>query len=190
VVPDTNAVLTAAVFNIDQNNGLFYQVVDGINTQVQRGRLRSRGVELEAVASLNNGMSFTAAYSYTDLRIKEGTEGTVGNAVSSVPFNLASAWAYYAPQEGDLFHGLLIGGGVRYIGRSYGDDTNTIINDARVLFDAVLGFDLKAIGPQYDGFRLQVNASNIFNRRDTTCTGGYCYIDSGRYVVGTLAYRW
>ena len=190
VVPGTNAMLTAALFNIDQNNGLFYQVVDGINTQVQRGRLRSRGVELEAVASLDNGVSFTAAYSYTDLRIKEGTEGTVGNAVSSVPFHLASAWTYYAPQEGELFHGLLIGAGARYIGRSYGDDTNTITNGARVLFDAVLGFDLSAIGAQYNGFRLQVNASNIFNRRDTTCTGGYCYIDSGRFVVGTLAYRW
>lgn len=190
LLPDTNVMLTAAFFNIDQKNGLFYQVIDGVNTQVQRGKLRSRGVELEAVASLDNGLSLAASYTYTDLRILEGTEGTVGNYVSSVPFHIASLWTNYTVPEDMPLYGLSGGLGARYIGSSYGDDSNTLVNGSRVLFDASLRFDFKAVDPKYDGLSLQVNATNIFDRRDTTCTSGYCYLDTGRAVIGSLRYTW
>ncbi|WP_159994353.1 TonB-dependent siderophore receptor, partial [Roseomonas sp. 18066] len=190
LVPGANAVLTAALFDIDQRNGIFYEVINGLNTQVQRGRLRSRGVELEAVASLDAGLSVAASYTYTELRILEGNAATERNIVSSVPFHMASLWTHWTAQEGERLHGLRLGGGLRYIGRSYGDDTNTLTNSARLLVDASIGFDLGAIAPTYDGLRVQVNASNLLNRRDTTCTGGYCYLDPGRFVLGALSYSW
>ncbi|MDP9588867.1 UNVERIFIED_ORG: iron complex outermembrane receptor protein [Shinella zoogloeoides] len=190
LLPDDNAMITSSLFNIDQDNGLFYEVINGINTQVQRGKLRSRGVELEAVASLDDGLSLAASYTYTDLRIREGNAATKGNFVSSVPFNMASLWVHYAMPEDTPLHGLGLGAGVRFIGSSYGDDTNTLINGARALVDASVSFDFKAINPEFDGLSLQVNATNLFNRRDTTCTGGYCYLDTGRSVLGTLRYTW
>nr|WP_237351638.1 TonB-dependent siderophore receptor [Rhizobium sp. ACO-34A] len=189
-LPDTNVMLSASVFNIDQRNGLFYTVIDGINTQVQRGKLRSQGVELEAVASLDNGLSFAASYTYTDLRILEGTAGTVDNFVSSVPFNMASLWAHYQLPEGTPLYGFGVGAGARFIGTSYGDDKNSIVNGSRVLFDASLSYDFAAVDQKYEGLSLQVNATNVFNRRDTTCTSGYCYLDPGRTVIGTLKYTW
>lgn len=190
LVPDTNVLLTAAAFNIDQDNGLFWEVINSVNTQVQRGKLRSRGFELEASASFDNGLSLTAAYSYTNLKIREGTTGTVGNYVSSTPFHLASLWADYKLPENSAASGLGLGFGARYIGSSYGNDENTIRNASRVLFDAALSYDFAASDKKYDGLSLQVNATNLFDKRDVTCSSNYCYRDQGRAVIGSLRYTW
>ncbi|MBP2236812.1 iron complex outermembrane receptor protein [Sinorhizobium kostiense] len=190
LLSDYNVLLTAALFNIDQKNGIFWDVVNTVNTQVQRGKLRSRGFELEATTSLENGLSLTAAYSYTNLKILEGSAGTVGNYVSSTPFHLASIWADYTMPEDSVAEGLGFGFGARYIGSSYGDDTNTLKNDSRVLFDASVHYDFAAIDKKYEGLRLQVNATNLFDRRDITCTSNYCYRDQGRTVIGSLRYNW
>jgi len=189
LLPNANVMLTAAVFNIDQENGLFYEVINGVNTQVQRGKLRSQGVELEAVASLDNGLSLSGSYTYTDLKILEGPSTTVGKYVSSVPFHTAALWANYKLPAG-AFYGFSVGGGTRLIGTSYGDDQNTIVNSARVLIDASLRYDLAALDPKLKGTSLQVNATNVFDRRDTTCTSGYCYLDPGRTVIASLKYNW
>lgn len=190
LVPDANAVISAAVFNIDQKNGLFYEVIGGVNTQVQRGKLRSRGLELEAVASLDNGVSLSGSYTYTDLKIVEGPAANVGKTVSSVPFHMASLWVHYQMPEDTALAGLSVGAGVRLQGESYGNDANTLTNSARAIVDASLAYDFAAIDPAYKGLKLQVNATNLFNRQDTTCTGGYCYFDPGRSVIGSLKYSW
>jgi len=190
LTPDERLMVTAAVFNVDQKNGLFYEVIDGVNTQVQRGKLRSRGVELEATASLGSGLSFTGAYSYTELKIREGTPGTVGNFVSGVPKHLASAWLHYALPEDTVFAGFAVGFGARYVGSNFGDDINSLKNNDRVLFDASASYDLGALSPKLDGLALQVNAVNLADRRDQTCTSGYCYLDPGRSVIGSLKFNW
>jgi iron complex outermembrane recepter protein len=196
LVPDTNLMLTAALFNIDQKNAVFWDVVDSANLQVQRGQQRSRGFELEATASLDNGLSLTAAYSYTDLKIKEGTTAaagvpsTTGNYVSSTPFHMASVYANYRLPEDTALDGLIVGGGARFVGSSYGNDANTIRNNSRVLFDASLGYDFAAIDEKFKGLQLQVNATNLFDRREVTCTSNYCYRDPGRAVIGSLKYSW
>ncbi|MBB4185427.1 TonB-dependent siderophore receptor [Sinorhizobium terangae] len=190
LLSDYNVLLTAALFNIDQENGVFWEVIGTKNRQVQRGKLRSRGLELEATTSLDNGLSLTAAYSYTNVKILEGAAGTVGNHVSSTPFHLASIWADYTMPEDSVAEGLGFGFGARYIGSSYGDDYNTLKNDARVLFDASVHYDFAAIDKKYEGLQLQVNATNLFDRRDITCTSNYCYRDQGRTVIGSLRYNW
>ena len=190
LVPNANMVVTAALFNVDQDNGLFYEVVSGVNTQVQRGKLRSRGFELEAVASLDNGLSLAGSYTYTNLKILEGPSDTVDNYVSSVPTHMASLWVKYDLPEDSTFKGLSVGAGARYQGRSYGNDQNTLTNGSRVVFDASVSFDFAALDPAYKGLQLQVNAKNLFDRRDTTCTSNYCYLDPGRSVVGSLRYTW
>ena len=190
LTPDERVMVTAAVFNIDQNNGLFYEVINGVNTQVQRGKLRSRGAELEATASLGNGLSLTGAYTYTELKIREGTSGTEGNYVSGVPKHMASGWVHYALPDESVLNGFAFGFGARYIGSNYGDDANTLKNNDRVLFDASASYDLGALMPKLDGVSFQVNATNLANRRDQTCTSGYCYRDPGRSVIGSIRYNW
>ncbi|QRM57965.1 TonB-dependent siderophore receptor (plasmid) [Sinorhizobium sp. BG8] len=190
LLPNANAMLTAALFNIDQDNGIFYEASATGTVPVQRGKLRSRGAELEATASLDNGLSFTAAYSYTELKILRGPAETIGNYVSSVPQHSAALWANYTFDENSSAYGFGVGAGARFIGSSYGDDTNTLRNGSRTFFDASLSYDFAALDKEYAGLKLQVNATNLFDRTDTTCTSGYCYHDAGRSVIGTLRYSW
>ncbi|MDI7861785.1 TonB-dependent siderophore receptor [Rhizobiaceae bacterium n13] len=194
MLPNSNTLLTAALFNINQDNGLYYEVVDlptgPANIQVQRGKLRSRGFEFEAVSSLDNGLSLTASYSYTAMKIVEGPAGTVGNDVSSVPRHMAAIWTDYTLPEDSFANGFGFGAGARYLGKSYGNDTNTVENGSRVLFDAAVHYDFAALDKKYEGLRLQVNATNIFDRRDPVCSAGFCYRDQGRSVIGSLRYSW
>jgi iron complex outermembrane recepter protein len=194
LLPDSNTLLTAALFNIDQTNSLYYEVVNlpsgPANIQVQRGEIRSRGFEFEANTSLDNGLSLIASYTYTQTEILDGPTGTIGNEVSSVPRHMASLWAHYKMPEDGPFNGLGIGAGVRFLGSSYGDDRNTLKNGARALVDAAIDFDFAAIDKDYAGLKLQVNATNLFNRQDAVCSAGYCYRDQGRTVIGSLKYSW
>jgi iron complex outermembrane receptor protein len=194
LLPNSNTMITAALFNINQKNSLYYEVVDlptgPENIQVQRGKVRSRGFELEANTSLDNGLSLIASYTYTDIKITEGPADTVGNYVSSVPRHMASLWADYTLPEDGPAAGLGFGAGARFLGSSFGNDQNTTRNDARVLFDAAAHYDFAAIDKKYEGLRLQVNATNVFNRRDTVCSAGFCYRDQGRAVIGSLKYSW
>ncbi|NRP70392.1 Ferrichrome-iron receptor [Ensifer psoraleae] len=194
LLPNSNTLISAALFNIDQKNGLYYEVVNlpsgPANIQVQRGKLRSRGFEIEANTSLDNGLSLTAAYSYTDMKIIQGPAGTVGNYVSSVPRHMAAIWADYTLPEDGPGAGLGFGAGARFIGSSYGNDANTIRNSGRVLFDAAVHYDFAALDEKYDGLRLQVNATNLFDRREPVCSAGFCYRDQGRTVIGSLRYNW
>lgn len=194
LLPDANTLITAALFNIDQENGLYYEVVNlatgPANIQVQRGKLRSRGFELEASTSLDNGLSLTASYTYTQAEIVEGPAGTVGNDVSSVPRHMASLWTHYDMPEDTALSGLGVGLGVRFSGKSYGSDLNTTENAARAFVDASLDYDLGAINKDYQGVSLQLNASNLFDKRDPVCSAGFCYRDQGRSVIGSLKYTW
>lgn len=189
-LPGYNASLRAAVFNIRQENGVVYEVVDGLNRQVQID-LRSSGFEIEGVASLANGLSLQASYSYNDARIKKLTEETVGNRLTSVPYHMASLWLDYTVQDGPV-RGLGIGGGVRYVGSSLGDNLGrpVIDNKARTFVDASLRYDLENLSPQLKGLRVQVNATNLLDEVQQTCTAGYCYFDEGRKVIASLRYRW
>jgi iron complex outermembrane receptor protein len=194
LLPNSNTMITAALFNIDQKNSLYYEVVNlptgPENIQVQRGKVRSRGFELEANTSLDNGLSLIASYTYTDIKITEGPADTVGNYVSSVPRHMASLWADYTMPEDGPAAGLGFGAGARFLGSSFGNDQNTTRNSARVLFDAAAHYDFAAIDKKYEGLRLQVNATNVFDRRDAVCSAGFCYRDQGRAVIGSLKYSW
>ncbi|TCN29454.1 TonB-dependent siderophore receptor [Sinorhizobium americanum] len=188
-LPDHNALITASLFNIDQENASVWETSSGTNLLRQLD-LRSRGFELEASASLDNGLSLIAAYSYNDVKITKLTAETVGNQLNSTPYHTFSLWADYEFQSG-MLEGLGMGAGVRYLGSSFGDNQHTPVldNEARTFVDASLRYDLGKLNPSMDGVRLQVNATNLLDEVKQICTTGFCYFDEGRKVVGSLRYR-
>ncbi|MFD1985626.1 TonB-dependent siderophore receptor [Mesorhizobium newzealandense] len=184
---DHNAIVSAALFDIDQKDGVVFDASTGINKQRQLD-LNSRGVELEANASLDNGFSFIASYTYLRVRIERGAEETAGKELSATPNHILSLWGHYQFENGTL-EGLGLGAGVRVAGSSYGDDTNTFKNDARAFVDASLSYDFGTRNPKLEGVKLQVNAKNLFDIRQTICSAGYCYRDEGRSLFASLRYR-
>ncbi|MER8465162.1 TonB-dependent siderophore receptor [Mesorhizobium sp. M1396] len=186
-IPNYNATVSAALFDIDQKDGVVFDASTGINKQRQLD-LNSRGIELEASASLDNGFSFIASYTYLRVRIEQGAEGTDGKELSATPNHILSLWGHYQFENGTL-EGLGLGTGVRFAGSSYGDDTNTFKNSARAFVDASLSYDFGNRNPKLEGVKLQVNAKNLFDSQKTICSAGYCYRDEGRSLFASLRYR-
>jgi iron complex outermembrane receptor protein len=182
--PGLNSFITASVFELTQTN---VSTRDPLfpSSSVQTGEIRVRGAELEAVASLAQGLNVIGAYTYLDGEITKANDGTVGNRPGLVPQHAASLWADYRMGEGSALPGLGFGAGVRYTSSLYGDNANVYRSPSVTLADASVSYE-------FGNYRLSVNGSNIFDKRYVaSCTGAtYCYYGTGRTVIGTLAYRW
>lgn len=188
LIPDSDILINASIFDINQKNGVFYEISGGASRQVQRGELNARGFELEALANLDNGIGLRAGYQYLDFEIKEGIAGTIGNQQSGVPNHTFSVWADYTVDTG-FAEGLGFGAGLRVVGRSPGDDLNTFYNASRVFVDAALTYDFGKKNEDLKGLQFQLNAKNIFDTQKPTCANNFCNLDGGRFVVGSLKYQ-
>ncbi|EIM30179.1 TonB-dependent siderophore receptor [Microvirga lotononidis] len=182
---DLNLSASAAVFRIIQSNVLTTDP-NNINFQVQEGEVRSQGLELEATTGLPNGLNLTVAYTYLDLEITQGDNA--GNVPSSIPAHQFAIWGDYTFQDGAA-EGLELGLGLRYSGTSYGDSQNTFENDARLFVDALVSYDLSKLNPSLKGAEARLNVKNLFDKREPVCESGYCYLDEGRQIIGSLRYR-
>jgi iron complex outermembrane receptor protein len=187
----TNLLLTAALFNIDQQNVLTPDP-GNVLFSVQTGEARSRGAEFEATASLADGLNLTGSYTYTDTDVtKTNTPSQLGKHLIIMPMNQAALWVDYTLQGGQLA-GLGAGGGVRYIGDSYGDAANTILLPGYTLVDAAVHYDLSYLDTRLRGVKLAINATNLFNKYYVaTCPSlNSCFLGSGRTVMGSIRYTW
>jgi iron complex outermembrane recepter protein len=176
-----NSYVTAALFDMTKNNVL---TTDPLNTgfSVQTGQIRSRGVELEAVASLSNGLKGIASYSYTDARVTASNGTDLGKIPIAVPNNMAAIWADYTTPSGPLA-GLGGGLGLRYTGRTWADTINTIRNPEIYALDAAVHYE-------YQIYRFEVNARNLLDQRVGICNAGSCTFSLGRTILGSMTVRW
>lgn len=184
-IPGTESLITASLFDISQENGIVFDTSTGMNRQRQLD-LRARGFEVEAQTNFGNGLRMTAAFTALDMEIERGATGTDGKELSATPERSASIWAFYAPETGPL-QGMGIGGGLRYVGASWGDDINSFRNDDYVFADLSLTYDFARNG--LDGAELQLNVKNVFDETGPTCSAGYCYRYEGRTATAALQYR-
>lgn len=195
-----DSFITLSAFNILRQNVVTADPNDA-TAQKQTGEIRSRGIEVEAKASLTDGLDATFAYTYLDNEItKSGSELTgidgetvseKGNRKSAIPTHTGSLWVNYTFQEGDLA-GLGLGAGARYVGETFGDDANSYKVPDYVLFDLAARYDFGQLAPSLDGWTAQLNASNIAdNKYVASCIGiDRCFYGAGRTVIGTVKYSW
>ena len=184
----SDSFVSVAGFDLTRRNVQTPDPVAPDIASVQTGEQRSRGIEVEAVASLlRKSLNLTAAYTDQDVKITRSTAGDEGKRPIIVPSHLASFYADYAFPDGTLA-GLGVGAGVRYQGPTFADPANTFKVPGFALVDASLRYD---IGP----IRLALNANNLFDKRyagtcfsfvgsPTSCTYG-----AARTVIGTARYR-
>lgn len=176
-----NSFITVALFDLTKQNVIRYIGNDAFQT----GEIRSRGLEVEGVASLDSGLDIKLAYAYLDTRITDDTEGSEGNTPYGVPQHRVSLWADYKIQSG-MLEGLGLGGGIRYIGETYGDDANSFTVPAVTLFDAALYYE-------WENLKFQLNATNLFDKQYiASCSNADagCYPGEGRKIAGSMKYRW
>ena len=171
--------ITAALFDLRKTNVLTTDPNDP-SFQVQTGEVRHRGLELEANADLDFGFSMIATYTYLNAEITADNDGFVGNRPSLVPEHQASLWVNYAFDEG-MLDGLSLGGGVRFVGQSFGDNANTVSVSGYTLADAALRY-------QRGSWQAALNVSNLFDKTyfSTCYPGAGCFYGEGRKIQGTL----
>jgi len=178
--------VSASVFHLLQDN---VQTPDpdpahGLFAQVQSGRARAQGLELEGHAELGHGLSLIASYAYLDNRVVRSNGPDLAKRPVSVPRNTASAWLDYR-FRGESLAGVGVNAGVRYVGASYADVADT---------QRVPGFTVVDAGVSYTtgGYRLALNVANPFDRKAVICSNGYnaCNYIQPRTVTATLRYLW
>ena len=152
--PSWNAFVTVALFDLVRQD--FLQYDPATFAQVQTGEVASQGIEFEAVASLLNGLDVTAGLTLLDVEITESSDAAeLGMRPTQLPATTGSLWANYAVQTGPLA-GFGLGGGVRHVGSTYGNASNTLETPAATLADAAAFY-------AFDRFRLALNVQNVFD---------------------------
>ncbi|MGZ0078983.1 TonB-dependent siderophore receptor [Methylomonas sp. YC3] len=181
--------VSLAYFDLTRDN---YLTTDPTSFQnVQKGSAHSRGVELEGLASLDNGLNLTASYSYLDATVtKSSFASEVGERLEYVPDHKATLWADYTVASGPA-KGWGIGGGARYIGTSYGNSyygRNTTEVPSYVLFDASLHYTWKQI-------QLAFNLQNALDKEHVTSAfdygspaDGFATYGMRRVITGSVKY--
>lgn len=188
--PGMNSLITLSAFQIRQENGL---TPDPAHTgySIQTGEIRSRGVEFEGKLSLTDELSLIGTATWLDVEVTKANDATRGKWPVAIPNRMASLWADYTFQDGPL-SGLGLGGGVRYVGASWGDQGNTFKVPDYTLVDAALRYDLGELEPDLKGLRLAVNVSNLFDEAyvSNCFRMSSCYYGGRRSVYATVSYRW
>lgn len=188
----TNLMLTAALFEINQNDVLTANPLNPF-LSIQTDAARSRGFEFEARGNITRELEIVAGYTKLDAIVtKSLTPANVGKYLNGVPLDQGSLWAKYTWFDGSLA-GLGIGAGVRYVGESYGDAINSFVLPSYTLFDASVSYDLAYARSDLRGWKAQINATNLANKYYTvSCLTGlaYCGLGTSRTVLGTLKYSW
>lgn len=179
----SHAFMTVAAFDLVRSNVLTPDP-DSPSHQVQTGEVRSRGLEVEGVATLLGGLDLTGALTFLDAEITESDAGDEGKRPIIVPERTMSLWGAYTAQSG-VVAGLGLGVGLRHTGSSWGDAENTLEVPAFTLVDASLHYDR---GP----VRLSLKVDNVLDDEHiVSCHGSAsCFYGPTRTVRSSLRYRW
>lgn len=181
--PDARTLITGAVYQLTEKNALTVDP-DHLFFELQQGRVRTRGIELEANIAVSDHLDLTAAYAYTDAKVTRANDASLGKQLPLVPKRQASLSADYDMHEGALA-GLGFGGGVRFIGAHYGDTFNQFRTGGYTLFDAHAHYDVQR-------WRFQITAANLFNRNYISAcqSAAWCYYGYPREITVSARYRW
>ncbi len=168
-------LLTATYFDLHEDNRLAPDPQNPLN-QIQAGRARTRGVELEASTRLGHHLDLIGSYTWTHARPGDGT------IVAGLPKNQGSVWGVYHVNDVDD-DGLSLGLGARYIGVN-DDETGTLHVPKKTLLDAMVAYTQ---GP----WRFSVNAANLTDQvYNASCLArGDCFYGPRRSLMGMARYR-
>ncbi|MDE1182640.1 TonB-dependent siderophore receptor [Paraburkholderia sp.] len=185
-----NSFVTVSAFHLTENN---VATTDPLHSgfSVLTGEVRSQGFEVEGHASLTNNLQLIASYTYTNLLNTKSNSASVNKVPVGIPRNTASLWADYTVTGGPLA-GVLFGGGVRYIGGSYGDTANSFLTSSATLVDLSLRYDLGRRFANLQGWTASLNVTNLLDRKYlASCTSAsYCYWGQGRLLLAGAKYQW
>jgi iron complex outermembrane receptor protein len=184
-----NALFTASLYDLTKNNVVVPVVLpDGIIERQTIGESRVRGLEIEARAELDDGLTLTGGYSYQKSEFVRGNvRGVVvdGNEFATVPNHIASLWLTYDLPVTARLGDTSVGIGARYIGPYYYNAyNNSGKSPAQTYFDASVTYGLS------ENTDLTVNVSNLLDEQYVVGSATADYYNNGRTIAATLRHTW
>jgi iron complex outermembrane receptor protein len=192
-----NGFFTLSAYDLNEHNVLTTDPTN-VNFSVQTGAVRSRGLDLDAHANLAAGLSVIAGYSLLQNEVTDANTGgsvlsiTKGKTIYGTPRNQLSFWTDYAPHA-RTFNGLNLGGGVRFVGRTFGDDANDFTVPSSTLVDAEARYTLRGLHTDKYHWQLSVNATNLTDKRYVTAcldAAAGCFYGQRRNILGNVGVKW
>ena len=190
-------LLSAAAYQITQRNRLVNDPVD-TTLYYQLGKVRARGVEVEATGEILPGWRVNGGYSYTRTKLLEDINPALEGSlfVPVIPRHMGKVFTNYAPTDGPLA-GASIGGGLTVFGATSGGTPSSVAaNGARTISTVVRQgsyavLDLRAGYRLTEQLGVSVNVNNVLDRTYyarifSTARGNY--YGSPRTVFATLRY--
>jgi catecholate siderophore receptor len=147
--------------------------------QVLSGRQVSQGVELSVSGGITRSLRVLASYTLIDARIKSSNNpAEVGKKFQNTPRNSASVWATYTARR------FMVGLGPRFMGKRYGNNTNTRFVDSFMTLDAMASYQ---VSKHLD---VRFNVSNLNNDYYfERLGGGHLVPGASRYALVTTNFR-
>lgn len=186
---NSSTLLTAAVFQLEQTN-VKTSDADHLGFNTQAGKVRTRGLDLQATTEIVSNLNLIANYTYLDNELVKDTSYQ-GKSLTQTPKHSASIWMDYLIDY-DAFSGLKLGGGVRYLGKSFGDPSNDFEVPSATVIDLAATYQLDSLSSELSGATLAFNVSNLTDKQYVaSCTSRlYCFVGQERSMIATLSYRW
>lgn len=189
--PDTiDALFTLSAFDIRQDHVVKANPATGKN--IQRDQIHSRGLEFEARGNITRHLEIIGALSLLDTKVSKSIDTSIiGNRPQETPSYFGSLWANYHFDQAVLA-GLSVGGGVRFVGSSYGDDANQEKANGYTLLDAAVRYDFGARFSKLKGLMGTLNVTNLLNKKYYVgCSFNiYCSYGNDRTIIAGLRYKW
>ncbi len=158
------------------------------SVQTQTGEVESKGFEMEANIQLTDNLHFIANLTKLDMTITEDEldPEVVGKTPVWVAENMASAWLNYYPEN--LIEGLMLGGGLRYVGESQLDKYNTDTVPSYTLVDLVASYELPEKYALGEETQITFSVSNLTDKQYTSACydGNNCWMGAERMVEAGL----
>ena len=112
--------VTGAIFRVEKTNARTPGILPDDPPQVLQGEQRVEGIELGVSGRITRGWNLFSAYTLLDSQIvKSNTPAEVGKVIQNTPRNSLNLWTTYQ------FKKFTFGGGPRFVGRRFGNTTNT-----------------------------------------------------------------
>lgn len=189
-------LLSLAGYQIEQSGRLFNDP-DDQTVVLQIGKVRARGVEVEAAGEVLPGWRINGGYSYTKTKYLEDANASFEGLplVPIIPEHMVKLFSNYEAPEGFL-KGASIGGGVTWFSETWGG--NPAVRNAAGTVTALSTIvrqrsyavvDLRAGYKIDDRISLSVNVNNLLDRTyysRISSTGRGNYYGSPRTVFATL----
>ncbi len=157
-----DAMLSAALFEIDKGLEIDRDNGNGTRTRIQDGRQVHRGLEITASGQFTPKLRVIAGLAYLDPEIqKTSNTALIGKRPQGAPDWQANLFADYSMNE--WLHGLSVNGGVYYGGTKAIDPANLWMADSYARLDAGVRYARKLSSGQKLTYRL--NVENLTDKR-------------------------